>query len=488
MTVSPALLVAIVFAAAGALVPLTLRGRPAWLRAIIKIVFFVGLTATLPLIVRSPFAPHFSPDPEQRLLERFLEAAWWFSASRALVGLLRLVVVVEHRPRETRLVSDLVAGLIYAGMAVAIVNIAFDIPVRGLLATSGIIAIVLGLALQSTMSDVFAGVALGIERPYGVGDELWLEGGIEGRVAQINWRSTHVETGDGDLAIVPNSVVAKAHLINRSYPTTVRQESVSILLNPRAAPARCLEILLDATRSCPRLLAHPAPSASLAALSGDSARYTVAYAVSGGGQIVSARTELLDQIHRHLRFTGIGLAIPSTVPPELGEPAEAVQFLDASKDFESLTPEQRAAIAARMIRREIAAGEVLIEQGANAVSVMLVQSGAFSLTRTSDGITRRIGTLSPANFIGLVGLMLNEPYGVTATALTRATIFEMSGKDLHDVIAEFPQLGEVLLRTARTLRASIIAEVLDGTPTTTERSDQLLDRLRAFFGLGRDAA
>ena len=66
--------------------------------------------------------------------------------------------------------------------ALAIVDIVFAVPISSLAATSGVNAVVIGLALQSTLSDVFSGLAVGIERPYRAGDVLWIEGGIDGRV------------------------------------------------------------------------------------------------------------------------------------------------------------------------------------------------------------------------------------------------------------------------------------------------------------------
>ncbi len=84
-----------------------------------------------------------------------------------------LFVVLENRPRETRIVSDLFAGAIVVATLLGIVNFAFEVPIRGLLATSGVIAIVLGLALRSTLSDVFSGIAVGLERPYVPGGLLW---------------------------------------------------------------------------------------------------------------------------------------------------------------------------------------------------------------------------------------------------------------------------------------------------------------------------
>jgi small-conductance mechanosensitive channel len=91
-----------------------------------------------------------------------------------------------------------------------------------LLATSGVIAIVLGLALQSTLSEVFSGIVVGIERPYQPGDLLWVEGDVEGYVVQVNWRSTHIATAQHNIAIVPNSIIAKSRLVNRSAPTPLR--------------------------------------------------------------------------------------------------------------------------------------------------------------------------------------------------------------------------------------------------------------------------
>ena len=110
------------------------------------------------------------------------EVGWWVLGARVAVGILRLIVVLEGRPRETQIVADLLAGAIYTATALSVVNFVFEVPIGGLIATSGVIAIVLGLALQSTLSDVFSGIAMGLEHAYKPGDSLWVEGGIEGQV------------------------------------------------------------------------------------------------------------------------------------------------------------------------------------------------------------------------------------------------------------------------------------------------------------------
>ena len=97
-------------------------------------------------------------------------------------------------------------------------NSVFALPVTGVVATSGIVAIVLGLALQNTLADVFAGIAVGSEGPFRVGDRIQLNDNLEGVVVQVNWRSIRIQTDGDDIAIIPNSVVAKAAIVNRSFP------------------------------------------------------------------------------------------------------------------------------------------------------------------------------------------------------------------------------------------------------------------------------
>ena len=66
----------------------------------------------------------------------------------------------------------------------------------------------------------------------------------------MNWRSTHILTADGDVAVVPNSVVAKSRLVNHSLPVPVRSASLEVMLDPRVEPDRCSATLLAAALGC----------------------------------------------------------------------------------------------------------------------------------------------------------------------------------------------------------------------------------------------
>lgn len=123
-----------------------------------------------------------------------LEAIWWLGAAWLAAGFLRAFVVLGRQPRESKMVQDLLAGLIYLAATFAIIAYVYDLPVKGLLATSGALAIIIGLALQSSLGDVFSGIVLNIERPYRVGVWIILDDTLQGKVIETNWRATHIRS------------------------------------------------------------------------------------------------------------------------------------------------------------------------------------------------------------------------------------------------------------------------------------------------------
>jgi hypothetical protein len=109
-------------------------------------------------------------------------------------------------------------------------------PLAGVLATSGVLAIVPGLALQNTLSDVFSGLAINIERPYAAGDWIILKEGVEGHVLEVNRRATRIRTAANDLTIVPNSVMAKAIETNHRRRSDSQLCAIEISVDQSVAP------------------------------------------------------------------------------------------------------------------------------------------------------------------------------------------------------------------------------------------------------------
>src|ERR1700704_5986762 len=233
-----------------------------------------------------------------------LEVIWWLGAAWLAVGFLRAFVVLGRQPRESKLVQDLLAALVYIAATFAIVADVFDLPVKGLLATSGALAIIIGLALQSSLGDVFSGIVLNIERPYRVGDWIILDEGLQGKVIETNWRATRILTVNQDVAIIPNSVIAKSKLVNCSTPTKNHGTSIRVKLEPALTPAAGCNLLKEVLLSSTHVLQSPEPTVTIKDLSAEMIDFELSYSVADVSIVDSAQNELFDRVYRAAAAAG----------------------------------------------------------------------------------------------------------------------------------------------------------------------------------------
>ena len=457
---------------------------PLWLRVGWQLTAFTVLTVLIGRVLGSPLQPHYrEAHSAGRFWQQIVEAGWWLIVARIAVGLARLLVVLEGRPRETRIVSDLLAGAITVAIILAIVNFAFEVPIRGLLATSGVIAIVLGLALQSTLSDVFSGIAVGLERPYKAGDLLWVEGGIEGHVVQVNWRSTQIATGQSNIAVIPNSIIAKARLVNRSAPTPMRGDSVEVRLDANAVPEQCQTALLSAIRACRLLRANPPPGVSCTGLQGDGAIYEISFSVDSSEGLAAARTELLAQIHRHLHHAGIALAlVGAATPPPVTVPT-LDQLLARSDMFGDLPPGQRDLLAARFTPLWLPEGNRLIHQGDPPEALFMIASGVAEITIEGPNGPHVVYRMSPGESLGAIGVITGAPFSASATALTAMKVYRLDRSEIAAAILAEPGLSTALDAVARRGQAALRRNIASTDDAQLAHPDMFLGKLRGFLHL-----
>lgn len=98
----------------------------------------------------------------------------------------------------------------------------FNIEITPIVAGLGLGGLAVGLALQSTLSNFFAGLHIISDRPINVGDFIELEGGLSGFVEDIGWRSTRIKTLPNNIVIIPNSKLSESIIINESIPQPER--------------------------------------------------------------------------------------------------------------------------------------------------------------------------------------------------------------------------------------------------------------------------
>ena len=127
---------------------------------------------------------------------------------------------------------------------------------RGLLAGSGIVAIILGFAGQNLFGGIIAGMSLQINRPYKVGD--WLQVGDRfAEVMEINWRSTRLCTNDDIYLDIPNNEIVRTTIVNLHYPTEVHAMRIRVGIDYNIPPNRVKDALFRAAMSAKNVLQEP---------------------------------------------------------------------------------------------------------------------------------------------------------------------------------------------------------------------------------------
>jgi small-conductance mechanosensitive channel len=425
----------------------------------------------------------------RRLFASGLEVVWWLAAAWLVSGFLRAFLVLGRRPRESKLVQDLLSALIYLVAAFAIVAYVFDLPLKGLLATSGVVAIVIGLALQSSLGDVFSGIVLDIERPYRVGDWIILDDAVQGKVIETNWRATHLLTARQDVAIIPNSVIAKAKLVNCSTPTEIHGSSIRVKLDSSLTPAAGRNILNEALLGSTRIMRAPEPTVTVKDISAEMIEFELSYSVADVDAVNLAQNELFDRIYRAAGAAGAKFAPRLAGLPKRDEEdrasGSADRLLAGVSLFASLTRDEKTALASEMRRKDYKPGEVVVTAGTVLQALCIVNRGVLVASAQENDRKIEIIRLVRGDYFGEMGLLAEEPLNGEITALTRVVIYEISKEALSPLLQARPRMVEELsdsLASRRIARQT----VLDGLHHDLHQqgvADRVAANIRRLFAL-----
>ncbi len=420
-------------------------------RLVVQIIFFGLMTAILVGNNLTPFGSEASGTPETAtLLVISARLLWWVHLAWAIIGAVRIYLVLEGRPREARLLQDIVIGVVYLGVALSILAFVFGIPIGTLVATSGVVAIILGLALQNTLSDVFSGIALTLGRPYVIGDWIVLSDGIEGRVVESTWRSTHILTGSNNVVVLPNSFLARLGLTNVSRPDGTHLLTLKVRVAPTRMPSVVAEVMQSVLLSCSSIVQGPPPTVALKGLDAVALEVELQFRVASPARRTQARSEVLDLVYRHCKSAGLLLAVPAEslvamtdLPTEeTARPSriEPIELIEAIPIFATLSRSEKVSLAEASSAREYHKGEIIVRQGDMLPALMMIRAGVIVMRH--DG--NEVGRLAPGDFLGETGLLAGMVEASTMEALTRVTVYEVDQTAFAPLLVNRPAMAEDL--------------------------------------------
>jgi small-conductance mechanosensitive channel len=297
------------------------RSRPTG-RLIVQILCFTGMSLVLYM---GSIAPHRS-DPDTHgiaaLLAKSGRILWWTHLAWTIIGFIHIYVGLNRKPREAHLIQDMAVAMIYLGAVLSVIGFVFGMPIGTLVTTSGVVAVILGLALQNTLGDVFSGIALTLGRAYALGDWIQLSDGTEGRVIETNWRSTNLLTGAHNVVVLPNSILARQGMTNLSRPDETHQIALLVRIAAKQRPRFVEDVLWSVLQASTRIVKHPPPVVALKSIDAIAIEAELQFRVDSLVIGTSAKNEIIDLLHSQCRSSGLSLAMPAEsqviVPAPIG--------------------------------------------------------------------------------------------------------------------------------------------------------------------------
>ncbi|MDR5774263.1 MULTISPECIES: mechanosensitive ion channel family protein [unclassified Caballeronia] len=399
------------------------------------------------------FAAPWPNEPLRHLLAQVLELMWWLQGARLVTIMLDRIVLPEAWHKE-RLFQDVLGALVYLAAAVAAVAFVLQLPVRGLLATSGAVAIVIGLAIQSTLNDVFSGIVLNATQPFRLGDWITI-GDAEGKVVESNWRATSLLNGQGNIVVIPNSVAARTNIVNSNQPFDTNGISVVLSVDPSVRPAVVLDALGDAAASCIDVIGRPAPVVSVRRATEDAIEYEILCYVDSLDKKVSVRSDLFDLAHRHLGSRAVVLR-PLSAPRQTTQAIdEKLVLLRDVTIFHTLDADELNELSKRLTRHVFEVGETVFAAGSDEGQALhIIARGVASVTVPKASHDLEVRRLAPGDSIGQSGILAGVQSDVTVRATTRVVVYRLDKEALTPILARRPEVTSEMCRLLSEHRAS----------------------------------
>ena len=383
--------------------------------------------------------------------------------------------------RAPMLLREIVSIALYVILFASVISTIFDKKITAILATGTVVAAVLGLALQETLGNVFAGIALHLEDSFEIGDVI-RSGDQIGVVEALRWRGTRLRTFANTIIILPNSKLAHEPL--EVFPrSNLNARVLQIAIDYSIPPATVLNVLTQAASHVDGVSSVVPALARVAGFADSAVTYEIKYHMNDYSQRDRIDADIRKALWYALRRNGIPIPFPIRSlqryqPPPMHQPAEAeiVQRLGGIDILSPLSREEFQSIAVAARVHTYSKGETILRQGAEGDSMFIVHDGVVSV-RVGDQEVARLGE---GDLFGEMALLTGEMRAADVVALSDVVAVEIAKDALRPVLHDHPQLA-ASISTKMTERRGSLDSLKAASREEAERT--ILSRIRAYFRL-----
>src|SRR5213596_1298091 len=393
---------------------------------------------------------------------------------------------------------EVVGGIIFLIVLLFVLSYGYhaETQLKGLLAGSGVIAIILGFAGQNLFAGIIGGISIQINRPYKVGD--WLQ--VHERFAEvmeINWRSTRLRTNDGIYLDIPNNEMVSHEIVNLHYPTEVHAMRIRVGVEYKNRPNRVKDALFRAASSADGVLAEPKVRVFLVDFADFAVIYEIKFYMGNHSRINEINDAIRTNIWYELKRQGITIPFPirtlhverKAAPSIQEEYQEARAILRSEALFECLSDEQIETLVQQSQVSHFGRGERVIREGAEGDSMFVLLRGSAEVSISKNGTSIAVATLKAPDCFGEMSLLTGERRTATVRAETDCQVMEIGKPVMADLLRASPdcleRLSELLAQRKMETEGLLKEAISHSQNERKEREYKatFLHRLRTFFEL-----
>lgn len=400
--------------------------------------------------------------------------------------------------KPPRILEDILIVLAYIGWGLMRLRYA-GLDLGSLVATSAVITGIIAFSMQDTLGNILGGIALQLDNSIHIGDWIKVDD-VSGRVIEVHWRHTAVRTRNGEIVVLPNSLLMKAKFTVVSRDDTPQWRrwvyfSVSYQVAPQKIIGAVEKALVDADIL---YVSHkPAPQCIVMDYKDGATQYAVRYWLTNPQFDDPTDSTIRVHIYAALQRQGYVLAHPCmdvNLTDETDEQRSRAhekemalrqKTLRRIELFSKLSNEEVAHLASSLTYAQFARGDVITRQGAVAHWLYVLISGEADVWFEAEGQARRLLTTLPTGrFFGEMGLMTGQPRRATVSARTDAECYRIDKKHFEQIMQSRPELAEDFARALTDRNKQLVAVQKEIHPVDPDQQHaNLLANIRKFFRL-----
>jgi small-conductance mechanosensitive channel/CRP-like cAMP-binding protein len=445
----------------------------------LSLVLLIGYVAAD--VAMAVYAHRISPDTQTQMAA--------FAKLALAAALINAFVSLAVNPLRADRVPDRFPIILQDAIVIALILLASTFLSQQLVTTSAVSAVVLGFALQDTLGNAFAGLAIQSEKPFHVGQWVRVGDHHEGRVAEVTWRATKLRTKTGNFVILPNNVVAKEPIVNYSEPAAPFRLEVDVGASYLVPPNQVKAALMEALRHSSRVLAAPAPDVLLVGFEASAITYRARFWIDDYAADEASRDEVRTAIYYSFQRHGVEIPWPIQVQyekdwkePDVNDKVAEEERLLASVDlFATLPPELRNQIARSAPMAVYGSGETVVRQGEDGQSMFIVLSGSVSVVLEPS--REELARIQRGGYFGEMSLLTGEPRSATVLAVGDVVVVEIGADLFRRMATVHPEAIEKIGMAAMGRKAGLEQMRTATAEAVTAETTTLMTRMKKFLRL-----